>query len=125
MNLMAGGENETNAPDATAPLWSIGQCAALACLLEATAPKPGNVHRGADFEDVTYPEFVASGIAIAPVMERAVGKPLGQTVLAAVRAARTISPTNTHLGTILLLAPLAAVPRERRSPPACAMCCPG
>ena len=38
---------------------------ALACLLEATAPKPGNVHRGADFADVTYPEFVVSGFAIS------------------------------------------------------------
>ena len=91
--------------------WTIGQCASLACLLEATAPKPGNVHRGADFEDVTYPEFIASGIAIAPVLERASEVPLGATVLAAVQASRQVSATNTHLGTILLLAPLAAVPR--------------
>ncbi len=28
------------------------------CLLEATAPKPGNVHRGADFEDLTYVDFL-------------------------------------------------------------------
>ncbi len=93
--------------------WSIGQCVALACLLEATAPKPGNVHRGADFEDVTYPEFVASGIAIAPVLERTVGVPLGQSVLEAVEATRAVTATNTNLGTILLLAPLAAVPRNR------------
>lgn len=37
--------------------------------------------------------------------------PLGATVLAAVQASRQVSATNTHLGTILLLAPLAAVPR--------------
>ncbi len=30
---------------------SIGQCASLACLWEVSAPKPGNVHRGADFDD--------------------------------------------------------------------------
>jgi triphosphoribosyl-dephospho-CoA synthase len=95
------------------PTLTIGQCAALACLLEATAPKPGNVHRGADFEDVTYPEFVASGIMIGPVMERAVDVPVGQTVLAAVRSTRSFARSNTNLGTILLLAPLAAVPREQ------------
>jgi triphosphoribosyl-dephospho-CoA synthase len=93
---------------------TIGQCAALACLLEATAPKPGNVHRGADFEDVTYPEFVASGIAIGPSFDQAVHAPLGQTVLAAVSATRQVTSTNTNLGTILLLAPLAAVPRQRK-----------
>ncbi len=85
---------------------------ALATLLEATAHKPGNVHRGADFEDVTYPEFVAAGIAIAPVLEAAVGRPLGATILAAVEATRRVTRCNTNLGTILLLAPLAAVPRS-------------
>jgi triphosphoribosyl-dephospho-CoA synthase len=42
----------------------IGQCATLACFLEATAPKPGNVHRGADFDDLTYPDLIASAIMI-------------------------------------------------------------
>ena len=31
--------------------------ATLACLWEATAAKPGNVHRGADFEDMTAEDF--------------------------------------------------------------------
>ncbi len=30
---------------------SLGHAAALACTLEAAAPKVGNVHRGADFGD--------------------------------------------------------------------------
>src|SRR5580704_17540027 len=101
-----------NQPTGPAPRhFSIGQCVALATLLEASAPKPGNVHRGADFEDVTYPEFVAAGIAIAPVLEGAAERPLGETILAAVEATRRVTPRNTNLGTILLLAPLAAVPR--------------
>ena len=91
---------------------SIGQCATLACLLEVAAPKPGNVHRGADFEDLSFHDFLASAVAIAPAMERAVDRPLGQTVLEAVRATRQIVGTNTNLGTVLLLAPLAKVPRE-------------
>jgi triphosphoribosyl-dephospho-CoA synthase len=85
-----------------------GQCATLACVLEATAAKPGNVHRGADFEDLTYPDLVLSGIMIGPEMERAPQRPLGQTVLAAVQATRRVVSTNTYLGMTLLIAPLAA-----------------
>lgn len=91
---------------------STGQCATLACLLEVAAPKPGNVHRGADFEDLSFHDFLASAVAIAPAMELAVDRPLGQTVLEAVRATWQIVGTNTNLGTVLLLAPLAKVPRE-------------
>jgi len=87
---------------------SPGQCATLACVLEATAPKPGNVHRGADFEDLSYPELILSGITIGPEMDRAAKRPLGETILAAVEATRRVVGTNTNLGMILLLAPLAA-----------------
>jgi triphosphoribosyl-dephospho-CoA synthase len=90
---------------------SAGQLAALACLLEATAPKPGNVHPGARFADMTHLDFVASAIASAPAMDSAVGVSLGQTVLDAVRATRQLVGKNTNLGTLLLLAPLAKVPR--------------
>ena len=93
---------------------SIGSCATLACLLEATAPKPGNVHRGADFADMTFTDFVVSAAAIGPAMERAAERGVGTTVLEAVRATRRLVPVNTNLGTVLLLAPLAAVPRPQR-----------
>jgi triphosphoribosyl-dephospho-CoA synthase len=85
-----------------------GECATLACVLEATAPKPGNVHRGADFEDLNYFDLVLSGIAIGPAMEGAVDHSLGQTVLAAIQATRRFVETNTNLGMVLLLAPLCA-----------------
>jgi triphosphoribosyl-dephospho-CoA synthase len=92
---------------------TIGQCASLACLLEAAAPKPGNVHRGADFEDLTFYDFVASAVAIAPAMDQvARDGPVGRAVLEAVRATRRVVRTNTNLGMALLLAPLAAVPRQ-------------
>jgi triphosphoribosyl-dephospho-CoA synthase len=92
---------------------AIGQCATLACFLEATAPKPGNVHRGADFDGLTYPDLILSAIVIGPVMENAPRRRLGETIVDAVRATRAAVGTNTNLGTILLIAPLAAVPRER------------
>lgn len=88
----------------------ISQAATLACLWEATAPKPGNVHRGADFEDVTYLDFVQSAIVIGPIIAQTRELGVGRTVLEAVRATRAAVQTNTNLGTVLLLAPLAAVP---------------
>ncbi len=91
----------------------IGQCATLACFLEATAPKPGNVYRGADFDDLTYPDLILSAIVIGPVMENATRQRLGETILDAVQVTREAVGTNANLGTILLIAPLAAVSRER------------
>ncbi len=91
-----------------AAVMNIGQQATLACLLEVMAPKPGNVHRGADFADLTFHDFAASAVAIAPAMENAGGRALGQTILQAIIATRAVAPTNTNLGIVLLLAPLAA-----------------
>lgn len=107
-------------PDPLTPPLSIGQCATLACVLEATAPKVGNVHRGADFENLTFTDFVVSAVAIGPPMEACStvrSNPLqrvsvGATILDAIRATRQLVDTNTNLGMVLLLAPLATVPRE-------------
>jgi triphosphoribosyl-dephospho-CoA synthase len=90
---------------------STGQLATLACLLEATAAKPGNVHPSAAFAEMTYLDFALSAVAIAPAMEAAASAPLGQTVLAAVSATRQLVGKNTNLGTVLLIAPLASVRR--------------
>ena len=91
---------------------SIGQCATLACVLEAAAPKAGNVHRGADFEDLTFTDFLVSAVAVGPIIERATAAGVGRTVLGAVEATRRLTGTNVNLGIALLLAPLAAVPRH-------------
>jgi len=88
----------------------IGLLAQSACLLEATARKPGNVHRFRDFDDVTYLDFALSAAAIGPAMDQASATPLGLTILRAVEATRRVVATNTNLGIILLLAPMAAVP---------------
>jgi triphosphoribosyl-dephospho-CoA synthase len=95
----------------TAPPLSPGACAALACIWEATAPKPGNVYRGADFDDMSYVHFLTSALAIAPVIDRARKLGVGRAVLEGVAATRAvIGPVNTNLGILLLIAPLAAVP---------------
>jgi len=100
--------------EAQEPLLSIGQCATLACLLEATAPKVGNVHRGADFEDLTFSDFVVSAVAIGPAMEAAASTGVGRAVYDALAATRQLVNTNTNLGMALLFAPLAAVPRNEQ-----------
>src|SRR6476661_3291648 len=82
----------------------------LACTWEVTARKAGNVHRSIDFDDVTYADFIRSAQAMAPEIGLAVTRPLGETVLAAIRATRAVVRTNTNLGIVLLLAPLAKVP---------------
>lgn len=93
---------------------NVGQLATLACLLEATAPKPGNVHRGADFEDLSFLDFQLAAVAIGPAMQRAAeGARVGKTVLDAVRATQQLTATNVNLGIVLLLAPLAAIPTDR------------
>lgn len=89
---------------------SIDQCVTLACLLEASAAKCGNVHRGADFEQTRFEHFLAAGVAIGPVLGSATKRPLGETILQAVQASRRLCDDNVNLGIILLLAPLATVP---------------
>lgn len=91
---------------------STGQLASMACLIEATTVKPGNVHRGADFEDLNFFDFVASTVVIGPIFDRAEARGVGSTVLDAARATRNAVATNTNLGTLLLLAPMAVVPRH-------------
>ena len=89
---------------------SAGQCAQIACIWEATANKPGNVSRLHDFVDLTYVDLLLSAAAIAPEMEKAAGRRVGETILASIRATRQVVRTNTNLGIVLLIAPLAAVP---------------
>lgn len=90
---------------------SPGQRAQLACVLEATARKPGNVHRYADFEDCTYLDFLLSASAISTPLDQARTLGIGQAVFESVEATRRVVGGNTNLGMILLLTPLASVPQ--------------
>ncbi len=92
------------------PSFSPGRLAQIACMLEATARKPGNVHRFRDFDDVHFLDFLLSSAAIAGAMDDAPGLGVGRTIIRSVEATRRVVATNTNLGMILLLAPLAAVP---------------
>lgn len=85
----------------------IAGAAQLACLLEASAPKPGNVSPGIDFGDTTYEDFLASAVAVGVPLGGAGSRPVGATIRLAVQATRRWTNANTNLGIVLLLAPLA------------------
>ncbi|MBX6331087.1 MAG: triphosphoribosyl-dephospho-CoA synthase [Gemmatimonadaceae bacterium] len=97
-------------PDAA----DVASAAQLACLLEASAPKPGNVAPGAAFHDTRYEDFLASAAAIGPALLAAGTAPLGATIRRAVEATAHWTRANTNLGIVLLLAPLA---RAALTPP--------
>jgi triphosphoribosyl-dephospho-CoA synthase len=85
----------------------VAAAAQLACLLEVSAPKPGNVSPARHFHDTRYEDFLASAVAIGPALAAAGARPLGVTIHAAVEATARWVRSNTNLGIILLLAPLA------------------
>jgi triphosphoribosyl-dephospho-CoA synthase len=89
----------------------------LACLLEVSAAKPGNVSPGAAFHDASYEDFLASALAIGPAFAAAGERPLGVTIRAAVEATARWVPSNTNLGLVLLLAPLARAARRPGAAP--------
>lgn len=98
-----------SSPDASGPCVSPGQHAQAACLLEVTARKPGNVHRYADLPGLRFVDFALSATAIAAPLDRAAETGIGGAILEAIEATRQVVNTNTNLGIVLLLAPLAAV----------------
>ncbi|WP_274372873.1 MULTISPECIES: dihydropteroate synthase [Synergistales] len=79
----------------------------LASLWEACAPKPGNVNRRFDFVDATLPDFLSSAAVAAEALRGLRTWRVGPMVHRAVRARRATVATNTNLGMLLLLAPLA------------------
>jgi triphosphoribosyl-dephospho-CoA synthase len=87
---------------------SIGLAASLACMLEVSAEKVGNVTPSQRFADACFHDFVSSALALGPAIARAVPSRVGWAIYHAVKATRRVSPTNTYLGVALLLAPLAA-----------------
>src|SRR4051794_2657358 len=86
---------------------TVAGAAELACMLEVSAEKPGNITPRHDFAGTSYEDMVRSGIALGPELGRAAERGVGETVLAAVRATRRVAGANTNLGIALLLAPLA------------------
>jgi len=101
----------------------VSGCLQLAVLLEVSAyPKPGNVHRTADFEGTRYEHFLASAVAVRPHFKHAAKQGVlvydekigldkvgvGEIIKEAVEdVASWQNGGNTVLGSIILLVPVA------------------
>jgi triphosphoribosyl-dephospho-CoA synthase len=88
----------------------------LACLLEVSAAKPGNITPAHEFADTTYADMVRSGLALGPVFAhgRAGRQGVGELIADAVSATARVAQTNTNLGIVLLFAPLVRAAATRR-----------
>ncbi len=83
-----------------------------ACVLEATAPKAGNVYPGRDFEDLCYGDFIQA----AEIAAKRLGDPrhsFAQSIHGAALETKSVTGTNVNLGMLLLLGPLVAADRSR------------
>ena len=76
-----------------------------ACVWEVLARKVGNVRPGCGFNDLSYLDFIHSAGALVKALTK--GDGIGETILHAVQLRREVTPSNTNLGIILLLVPLA------------------
>lgn len=96
---------------------TVSLAAQLACLLEVSANKPGNVTPFADFADTCYTDFLASSVILGRALRKAATVATGSLVLNAVRETKRLVGRNTNLGIALLFAPLAkAALRKGRRP---------
>ena len=101
---------------------NIVRAAQLASVLEVTGyPKPGNVHRTHDFDDMKYEDFLVSGIVVGDIIRKTAiraGKTInnhnfssikiGELILEAVTETNKWVETNTNLGIMMLVIPITA-----------------
>ena len=83
-----------------------------ACVLEATAPKPGNVFPGRGFADLNHGDFISAAEIAARDLGRS-SDPITTRMLRAVDQMKSHLGTNVNLGIILLLGPLVAADEAR------------
>jgi triphosphoribosyl-dephospho-CoA synthase len=76
-----------------------------ACVLEATAPKLGNVHPSAQFVDLNFQHFVISAKITADCLCQ-LNQSLAMRMNQAVEQSRAACGSNVNLGIVLLLGPL-------------------
>jgi triphosphoribosyl-dephospho-CoA synthase len=95
---------------------SVAQNAQLALLLEVSGtPKPGNVDREREYDDLRFEHFVAGAVGARPGLDRAAaGDPVGPAFEAAVDGMADQSGGNTQFGALLVLTPLVAAAADGR-----------
>lgn len=92
----------------------IAKIAQIASALEVSGyPKPGNVHRTRDYDDMVFEDFIISGIVIGDTIREAcsdvdVENPLlGKYILQAVDETDKWIKNNTNLGIVMMTTPIA------------------
>ena len=87
----------------------IAEAALSACLMEVLSAKPGNVYPGGEwnFHDLKVIDFIRSSMAIYYAFLNDDYSSVGQLILNAIIQTRHVTSTNTNLGQMILLAPLA------------------
>lgn len=93
----------------------IAKMAQIASALEVSGyPKPGNVHRTRNFDDMEFEDFIISGIVIGDTIREActdvdINNPrLGKYILEAVAETDKWIKNNTNLGIVMMITPIAA-----------------
>ena len=97
----------------------IAKLAQIASVLEVSGwPKPGNVHRTRNYDDMVFQDFVISGVVIGDTMEEVASQAkeiddlsnaeLGKYILQAVNETNKWIETNTNLGIMMMCIPIAA-----------------
>ena len=92
----------------------IAKIAQIASALEVSGyPKPGNIHRTRDYDDMVFEDFVISGIVIGDTIREActdvdIENPrLGKYILEAVAETDRWIKNNTNLGIVMMTTPIA------------------
>ena len=97
----------------------IAKLAQIASVLEVSGwPKPGNVHRTRNYDDMVFQDFVISAAVIGNTMEEVAQQSkeiddlsnaeLGKFILQAVNETNKWIETNTNLGIMMMCIPIAA-----------------
>lgn len=98
----------------------IGKIVQIASVLEVSGyPKPGNVHRTRDYDDMVFEDFLISGIVIGDHLRHLSKRTIenkddlskiqiGKAVLDAVMETNEWIKTNTNLGIVMMTFPIGA-----------------
>lgn len=97
----------------------IAKLAQLASVLEVSGwPKPGNVHRTRNYDDMVFQDFIISGVVIGKTMEELALQSkeiddlskaeLGKYIIQAVSETDKWIENNTNLGIMMMCVPIAA-----------------
>jgi triphosphoribosyl-dephospho-CoA synthase len=91
----------------------IALSAELACFLEASSEKPGNVTPTRSFSNLRFEHFLLGGAVIGHVLRTIPNESVGKTIHRMASETIDLCGTNVNLGIILLFVPLAKILRSQ------------